>query len=80
MIVYIVYDVWILFELCIVFFFFKETRGMSLEETAAIFDGQDAVQDIAARGNAAVVESSVEEVDSKERLGGDSVMPVVEKS
>lgn len=54
--VYIVYDVWILFELIVVYFFFKETQGMSLEATAAIFDGPGAVEDIAAKGELAMRE------------------------
>jgi len=52
--VYIVYCVWIAFELVVVFFFFKETQGMSLEETSAIFDGPEAVRTLArAADNAA---------------------------
>ncbi|KAK4689144.1 hypothetical protein P7C73_g973, partial [Tremellales sp. Uapishka_1] len=51
---YIVYDIWICFELVIVYFFFKETSGMSLEETAAIFDGPEAIREIAAEGQTAI--------------------------
>ena len=36
---YIVYDVWLFVELAVVYFLFVETRGASLEETAAILDG-----------------------------------------
>jgi hypothetical protein len=36
---YIVYDVWLFVELVVVYFLFVETRGASLEETAAILDG-----------------------------------------
>ncbi|KAH8781536.1 general substrate transporter [Hyaloscypha sp. PMI_1271] len=36
---YIVYDVWLFIELVVVYFLFVETRGASLEETAAILDG-----------------------------------------
>ncbi|RAO73892.1 uncharacterized protein BHQ10_009904 [Talaromyces amestolkiae] len=38
---YIVYDVWLLFELIVVYFLWVETRGPSLEEIAAILDGQE---------------------------------------
>lgn len=36
---YITYDVWLLFELVVVYFLFVETGKLSLEETAAIIDG-----------------------------------------
>jgi hypothetical protein len=39
---YTVYTCWIAFELVIVYFFFVETRGPTLEEVAKIFDGRDA--------------------------------------
>jgi len=38
---YIVYDVWLLVELTIVYFLFVETSGSSLEEMAAIIDGEE---------------------------------------
>lgn len=38
---YITYDVWLAFELVVVYFLFVETGGHSLEETAVILDGQD---------------------------------------
>lgn len=38
---YIVYDVWLLVELLIVYFLFVETSGSSLEEMAAIIDGEE---------------------------------------
>ena len=37
-----VYDVWLLVELVTVYFLFVETSGSSLEEMAAIIDGEDA--------------------------------------
>jgi len=45
---YIVYDVWIAFELFFCWMYVIETKNRTLEETAAIFDGEDAVQQIAA--------------------------------
>jgi hypothetical protein len=51
---YIVYDVWIAFELVIVYLFFPETKNNSLEETAAMFDGAEIVEDIAMKGQQAV--------------------------
>ena len=38
---YIVYDVWLLFELLVVYFLWVETRGPSLEGRKAIIDGQE---------------------------------------
>ncbi|RSH90986.1 hypothetical protein EHS25_010162 [Saitozyma podzolica] len=69
---YIVYDVWIAFELAIVYFFFPETSNTSLEETAAMFDGAAIVEDIAMKGQQAVeghvgqvVEQKAEEAGEK---------------
>jgi hypothetical protein len=38
---YIVYDVWLFVELLVVYFLFVETSGSSLEEMAAIIDGEE---------------------------------------
>lgn len=38
---YIMYDVWLAFELLVVYFLFVETGSLSLEETAAVLDGED---------------------------------------
>jgi hypothetical protein len=39
---YIFYCVWIGFELIVVYFYYVETKGPTLEEIAKIFDGDDA--------------------------------------
>jgi sugar porter (SP) family MFS transporter len=39
---YIVYCCWLVFELAFVYIFIIETKGRSLEETAALFDGEQA--------------------------------------
>ncbi|KAF9010057.1 general substrate transporter [Cyathus striatus] len=44
---YIVYCCWLCFELGYIYFFIVETKNRTLEETAALFDGEDAVQHIA---------------------------------
>jgi hypothetical protein len=46
----IVYCVWILFELVFLYLFIVETKGRSLEETAVLFDGEDAEDVIVAAG------------------------------
>ena len=38
---YITYDVWLAFELLVVYFLFVETSNLSLEETAAVIDGKE---------------------------------------
>jgi hypothetical protein len=38
---YITYDVWLAFELVVVYFLFVETGNLSLEETAVILDGEE---------------------------------------
>lgn len=40
---YIVYDVWLAFELGVVYFFYVETRNTPLEEIVKHFDGEDAL-------------------------------------
>jgi hypothetical protein len=44
---YIVYDVWLAVEFLIVYFLFIETRGLSLEETAALVDGVEVQEKLA---------------------------------
>ena len=39
---YLVYDIWLLFELVTVYLFYPETNGPTLEEMARIFDGDEA--------------------------------------
>jgi hypothetical protein len=43
----IVYCCWIAFELVYLYFFVVETKGRTLEETAALFDGEEAEHAIA---------------------------------
>ncbi|CZT05724.1 related to hexose transporter protein [Rhynchosporium graminicola] len=40
---YIVYDIWLAFELAIVYFFYIETQNTALEEIVKYFDGEDAL-------------------------------------
>ncbi|EPT02301.1 hypothetical protein FOMPIDRAFT_59695 [Fomitopsis schrenkii] len=47
---YIVYICWIAFEFVFLYFFIVETKGLSLEETAALFDGEDAAAQIHTAG------------------------------
>jgi hypothetical protein len=46
----LVYCIWLVFELAFVYFFIIETKGRSLEETAALFDGEEAEAAIVTHG------------------------------
>ncbi|KAL5525808.1 hypothetical protein ACEPAG_7145 [Sanghuangporus baumii] len=50
---YLVYCGWLVFELLFVLKFIIETKGRTLEETAALFDGESAPKDIATAGGEA---------------------------
>lgn len=54
---YIVYCVWLVFEFVYIFLFLVETKGKTLEETAAIFDGKEVVLNIENVGNEAAHQS-----------------------
>ncbi|CAG8899634.1 unnamed protein product [Penicillium egyptiacum] len=41
---YIVYEVWLVLEVIVVYFYFTETRGATLEEMSQLFDGKDAAE------------------------------------
>ncbi|KAI0738927.1 hexose transporter [Daedaleopsis nitida] len=49
---YIVYCCWLVFETAFLYFFIIETKGRTLEETAALFDGED-LQKLQGTANAA---------------------------
>ena len=40
------YVCWLAFEFVFLWFFIVETKNLTLEETAALFDGQDAINQI----------------------------------
>jgi len=53
---YLIYTIWLGFELGWIYAFAVETKGRSLEETAALFDGEDAVQELTDRTRNDMVE------------------------
>jgi len=55
---YIVYVAWIAVELVVIFLYLVETKGLTLEETAALFDGADAVKELE---DLAAVRAGIEE-------------------
>ncbi|CAL1699477.1 unnamed protein product [Somion occarium] len=56
---YIVYCCWLAFELAFCYFMIVETKNLSLEETAALFDGEDAQKNIQNAGHDRKVISSL---------------------
>lgn len=63
---YLVYAVWIFIELGFVYVYVVETKGRSLEETAVLFDGEDAVEELAQRARAEADEAARAEVAEDE--------------
>jgi len=66
---YIVYCCWIAFELVFCYFFIIETKGRTLEETAALFDGEQAE---------AAVHAGVHDVRHVDEKGSDDYVPQAE--
>jgi len=69
---YIVYCVFLAFELVFMYFFVVETKDLTLEETAALFDGEDKVEELHARVAQDAIHAekapSVDEKGSEDRL------------
>jgi len=62
---YIVYCVFLLFELVFIYFFIIETKDLTLEETAALFDGEDKVEELHARVAHEAAHEKAPSVDEK---------------
>jgi len=64
---YIVYVCWVSFEFVFCYFFVVETKNRTLEETAALFDGQEAAAEISltAARNAGVEHDAASSTDEK---------------
>ncbi|KAF8902994.1 hexose transporter [Mucidula mucida] len=65
---YIVYVVWLFCECVFLFFFVVETKNLSLEETAALFDGPDAARELQANAHTEAGLSPKEKVSEKHSL------------
>ncbi|KAK7041447.1 hypothetical protein VNI00_009313 [Paramarasmius palmivorus] len=59
---YIVYCCWLVFELAYCYLFVIETKGLTLEETAALFDGEEATGHVAGAGHAAETKEATMDV------------------
>ncbi|KAF9634251.1 hypothetical protein BFW01_g5146 [Lasiodiplodia theobromae] len=66
---YVTYDVWLFVELVVVYFLFVETGGKSLEETAALLDGEAITEKLQENAKQAAEEITVHVFDEKRRQG-----------
>ncbi|KIM19821.1 hypothetical protein M408DRAFT_174556, partial [Serendipita vermifera MAFF 305830] len=68
---YIVYCAFLAFQLGYIYLFLVETKGKTLEETAAIFDGQKEIDNITNVGYQAATESRIRSSKPGEHPGDD---------
>ena len=61
----IVYCCWLVFELIFVYLYIIETKGLTLEETAALFDGEETLERIEHDANAQVTVDVREDEEKK---------------
>ncbi|EJD51331.1 general substrate transporter [Auricularia subglabra TFB-10046 SS5] len=73
---YLVYVAWLAFELVFMWFFIIETRNHTLEETAAIFDGTDAITHLHAREERDSESASIEKQHATEQFTERVAAPV----
>jgi len=69
---YVVYCCWLAFEFVFLYRYVVETKNLTLEETAAIFDGEEATNEILGNGLNAVEghhEKELGSVDEEEHVG-----------
>ncbi|KZP23825.1 general substrate transporter [Athelia psychrophila] len=55
---YLVYCIWLAIEVAFVFMYIVETKGRTLEENAALFDGEKPRQELAQKGGQAAAEAA----------------------
>ncbi|KIJ34907.1 hypothetical protein M422DRAFT_782652 [Sphaerobolus stellatus SS14] len=68
---YLVYVCWLAFELVFIYFYILETKGRTLEETGALFDGAETVEDITFRASVLAGLDTSRDRDGGDRKGGD---------
>ena len=56
---YLIYTIWLVFEFIYIWLWAAETKGRSLEETAALFDGEDAIAELTNRTGHDLAEGGV---------------------
>ncbi|KDQ58455.1 hypothetical protein JAAARDRAFT_34256 [Jaapia argillacea MUCL 33604] len=72
---YLVYVCWVAFEFVFLYFFIIETKNRSLEETAALFDGEEASETIARAAGHELHGDIKEDVDEKASHGSTYTPP-----
>ncbi|THH33177.1 hypothetical protein EUX98_g973 [Antrodiella citrinella] len=72
---YLVYCGWLIIELVFVLSFVVETRGRTLEETAALFDGEEQPQDLVQLGGEAATQTMTRANIAKLQLRQRDVLP-----
>jgi len=70
-----VYVCWLVFEAIFLFFTVVETKNLSLEETAIIFDGETALERIAAKAAHEISDNPTEVKEEIDEKGSDSHTP-----
>ncbi|KAL0576106.1 hypothetical protein V5O48_005880 [Marasmius crinis-equi] len=73
---YVVYVCWIAFEFVFLYLYVIETRGLTLEETAALFDGEDSTKKLAEAAERAANDKDFVEHSEKDEMS-DHVVPRV---
>lgn len=73
---YLVYCGWLIIELVFVVTYIVETRGRTLEETAALFDGEQSPQDLAQMGGEAATMTMGRMTGMQERPSKEKDRPV----
>ncbi|TDL25202.1 hexose transporter [Rickenella mellea] len=66
---YLVYVAWLVFETVYCYLFVVETKNRTLEETAALFDGEEALETIAHNANAHLVTGDLRDESSEKGSG-----------
>jgi hypothetical protein len=69
------YVCWLVFEVIFLFFTIVETKNLSLEETAVIFDGETAIERIAAKAAHEISDNPTEVKEEMDEKGSDSYTP-----
>ena len=80
---YFFFEGWLVIQFVVVYFYFIETRGATLEEISKTFDGVDAVEEFKAKANDAIGVSDIAEVGDKRKnrggMGGDGEVSHVDE-
>ena len=73
---YFFFEGWLVIQLIVVYFFFIETRGATLEEINRTFDGADAVEEVKQKANQAVGVGDIAEIGDNRKGGDEGIVEV----